>query len=106
MADEQPSSSQSVSQEDGPLVVNLYIVSPSDGVGNLRFRALPATTTVRQLKEKIRAALASRPPDDHQRLIHRGRLLSRDTDTLQDVLGEEAVGFFSCARTPGMPTRR
>ena len=90
MADERPSSAPPGSQLDAPLV-NLQIVSPSVGVGNLRFPDLPAATTVQQLKEKIRDSLPSRPADDHQRLIHRGWLLARDTDTLQQVFGEEAV---------------
>ncbi|KAJ4302102.1 hypothetical protein N0V88_002238 [Collariella sp. IMI 366227] len=86
-----PSPSPQPAQGGGPLAVNLQIVSPSVGVGNLRFPDLPATTTVRQLKERIRETLPSRPADDHQRLIHRGRLLARDTDTLQDVFGEETI---------------
>lgn len=93
MADERPSSAPPGSQQDAPLV-NLQIVSPSVGVGNLRFPDLPAATTVQQLKEKIRDSLQSRPADDHQRLIHRGRLLARDTDTLQQVFGEEAVSVL------------
>ena len=95
MADERPGSAPPASQGDAALVVNLQIVSPSVGVGNLRFPDLPATTTVQQLKEKIRESLAWRPADDHQRLIHRGRLLARATDTLQDVFGEESVSFSS-----------
>jgi hypothetical protein len=98
MDDDRPSSPPSVSQgngQDGPLSVNLQIISPSAGVGNLRFPSLPATTTVQQLKAKIRESVASRPADEHQRLIHRGRMLARDTDTLLDIFGEEAVcGVF------------
>lgn len=94
MADERTSASSApAAPEDAPLLVNLQIVSPSAGVGSLRFPDLPAATTIRQLKEKIREVLASRPADEDQRLIHRGRLLARDTDTLRDVLGEESVGF-------------
>ena len=75
-----------------PLVVNLHIVSPSMGVTTpLNFHALPATTTVRELKAKIRDTLPMRPMDDHQRLIHRGRLITRENDTLQDVFGVETV---------------
>lgn len=95
MADNPPTatpSSGSQGDRDAALVVNLQIVSPSRGVGPLWFPGLPAATTVQQLKERIRETLASRPADENQRLIHRGRLLRRDTDTLQDVLGEEAVG--------------
>ena len=93
MADTQPGEPQPNSEAAAlPLTVNLQIVSPSDGVGPLSFPALPSNTTVRQLKDKIRDALPSRPADDQQRLIHRGRLLARDGDTLRDVFGEELVG--------------
>ncbi|KAK4127445.1 hypothetical protein N657DRAFT_565825 [Parathielavia appendiculata] len=91
MADDRSNSASTASQGGAPLVVNLQIVSPTVGVGNLRFPDIPATTTLQQLKEKIRNSLSWRPADDHQRLIHRGRLLARDTDTLQDVFGEEAI---------------
>jgi hypothetical protein len=91
MTDDRPSSAPPAPQDDAPAAVNLQIVSPSAGVGSLRFPDTPATTTVQQLREKIRGSLASRPADDQQRLIHRGRLLARDTDTLKDVFGEEAV---------------
>ncbi|KAK3297077.1 uncharacterized protein B0H64DRAFT_117471 [Chaetomium fimeti] len=91
MADERPGSTPPGPQDDAPMTVNLQIVSPSVGVGILRFPDMPATTTVQQLRENIREALPSRPADDHQRLIHRGRLLARDTDTLQDIFGEETL---------------
>ncbi|SPQ21275.1 943e2492-95c5-4913-b627-339a3e94c0c7 [Thermothielavioides terrestris] len=87
------------SQSEAPLAVNLQILSPSAGVGSLRFPDLPASTTVRQLKDKIRESLPRRPPDDHQRLIHRGRLLARETDSLLDILGEETPG--AVPRAPG-----
>ncbi|KAL6862321.1 hypothetical protein J3F83DRAFT_745905 [Trichoderma novae-zelandiae] len=72
--------------------VNLQVVSPSVGVSRpLLFPGLPATTTIRQLKERIRQSLPLRPSDEHQRLIYRGRALVRDADSLQDVFGAEAV---------------
>jgi hypothetical protein len=92
MAGERPGSAPPLAQDDAPPTVNLQIVSPSAGVGSLRFPDLAATTTVRQLRTRIRETLPWRPTDDQQRLIHRGRLLARDTDTLQDIFGEEAVG--------------
>src|SRR4051794_3852881 len=71
---------------------DLQIVSPSTGVNRpLVFPSIPASTTVRQLKEKIRDAVPARPADDQQRLIHRGRLVTREDDTLETVLGAEAV---------------
>lgn len=81
------------------LVVNLQIVSPSVGVNRpLLFPELPAATTIKQLKEKIRNALPVRPPDENQRLIHRGRALLREADTLLDIFGAESVSgrIFSC----------
>jgi hypothetical protein len=82
------------SRDSMPLTANLQIVSPNLGVGPLVFSALPHNTTVRQLKEKIRDTLSTRPTDDQQRLIHRGRLLARDSDTLRDVFSEDLVGLL------------
>ena len=78
---------------DAPSSLNLQIVSPSASVTRpLIFPSIAVSTTVRQLKEKIREAVATRPADDQQRLIHRGRLLAREDDTLENILGTEAVG--------------
>jgi hypothetical protein len=41
--------------------------------------------------------VALRPADENQRLIHRGRALVREGDTLLDILGAEAVSI-------GLPT--
>lgn len=74
------------------LVVNLQVVSPSVGVTRpLLFPSTSASTTIKQLKEKIREALPLRPADEHQRLIHRGRALMRENDKLIDIFGAEAV---------------
>lgn len=79
----------------GELTVTLQLVSPSVTVNRpLLFPDLPATTTVKQIKEKVRETLPTQPIDDHQRLIHRGRALIRDTDSLLDILGEHAVGYL------------
>jgi hypothetical protein len=70
----------------------LQVVSPSAGVtGPLSFMQLPSGTTVKQLKEKIRESLPMRPSDDHQRLIHRGRLLSKEDETMSEIFGQEKV---------------
>jgi hypothetical protein len=72
--------------------VNLQIVSPSAGISQrLVFSDLPANSTLKQLKERIRNSVPARPADDHQRLIHRGRMLPREDDTLETILGAEAV---------------
>jgi hypothetical protein len=74
------------------LPINLKIVSPSVSVNRpLNFPQLPSTTTVKDLKRRIREALDSQPSDDCQRLIYRGRALSRENDTLLQVLGEDTV---------------
>jgi hypothetical protein len=71
---------------------NLKVVSPSTGVnGPLSFPQLPIGTTVKQLKEKIREALPIRPSDDLQRLIHHGRLLAREDETMSEVFRQENV---------------
>lgn len=93
-------SEPSTSQPDGAsvappdqLLVNLQVISPSVGVNHpLLFPGLPAATTIQQLKGKIRGNLpVLSPADEDQRLIYRGRALTRDTDTLQDIFGLEAV---------------
>ncbi|KAF5138430.1 hypothetical protein E5D57_002216 [Metarhizium anisopliae] len=76
----------------GELVVNLQILSPSVGVNRpLLFPDLPAVTTIKQLKDRIRQALPLRPADENQRLIHRGRALLRESDNLLDVFGADAL---------------
>ncbi|KAH7254020.1 uncharacterized protein BKA55DRAFT_509624 [Fusarium redolens] len=72
--------------------VNLQVLSPSVGVNRpLLFPNLAANTTIKQLKDKIRQTLPLRPADDHQRLIHRGHALVRESDTLVDIFGADAI---------------
>ncbi|KAF6844002.1 ubiquitin family protein [Colletotrichum musicola] len=76
------------------LSVNLQVLSPSTAASSSRplvFPALAATTTVRQVKEKIRQALPLKPTDAQQRLIYRGRPLQQDEDTLLSVIGEDVI---------------
>lgn len=83
-------------EQPEPLAFTLTIVSPSVGVASrLSFPHLPATTTVQQLKSKIRDSLPSKPQDDHQRLIHRGRMLARETETMLDIFGQDTVGIYA-----------
>jgi hypothetical protein len=84
-----------------PLNFTLQIISPSIGVtGPLSFPLLPATTTVKELKAKIRDALPSKPVDESQRLIHRGRMLARETETMLEIFGKEMVLHISPVTTP------
>ncbi|KAI3321748.1 hypothetical protein HD806DRAFT_523698 [Xylariaceae sp. AK1471] len=82
----------SASAATEPSQFTLQILSPSVGVPQpLLLENLPVTTTVRQLKERIRNSVSTKPPDDAQRLIHRGRLLGRDTETMLELFGEEPL---------------
>ncbi|TVY29362.1 hypothetical protein LHYA1_G001380 [Lachnellula hyalina] len=80
-------------EQPNPLSFTLIVVSPSVGVSSpLTFASLPATTTVRQLKAKIRDSTPSKPSNDRQRLIYRGRLLGREAETMLEVFGQETLG--------------
>lgn len=59
--------------------------------GVLQFPSLAGTTTVAQLKIKIRDELPSKPPLERQRLIHKGRAVTRETEALSEIFGKEAV---------------
>lgn len=88
------SSSAAPPSEENPLSVNIAIVSPSVAVNApLNFPGLPASTTVAQLKERIRDSLDAKPSNEQQRLIHQGKLLSREIDTLLEVFGEQKVCY-------------
>ncbi|KAK4162749.1 hypothetical protein QBC43DRAFT_320900 [Cladorrhinum sp. PSN259] len=86
MADAQP-----LPHEGRPLTVNLQILSPSPQVEAMRFPDLAASTTIGELKAKIRERIASRPSDERMRLIYHARFLSRDGDTLLEVFGEDVI---------------
>lgn len=74
----------------------LVVVSPSVGVpGPLTFAQLPITTSVKELKARLRDVLPSKPADESQRLIHRGRMLARDTETMVEIFGRETVCTYA-----------
>jgi hypothetical protein len=85
------------STDDSRQAIELKILSPSPEVGHggLHFDELPVSTTVGELKDRIRDLVSSRPAHDRQRLIYLGRALLRDSDTLLDVFGHSAVSFQS-----------
>ncbi|CAG8980378.1 hypothetical protein HYALB_00003942 [Hymenoscyphus albidus] len=78
-------------EQPEPLSFTLTIVSPSVGAIRLEFPHLPATTTVEQLKAKIRDALPSKPANELQRLIHRGRMLARESQTMLEIFGQDVL---------------
>ena len=78
--------------DQGPLKFTLQIMSPSSNVPQpLIIQSLPATATVKELKHRLRNILEASPSDQSQRLIHRGRLLAREEETMLNVFGEETV---------------
>lgn len=86
---------RSESESTGMDSFTLQVVSPSVGVPSpISFHRLPIETTVRQLKEKIREQLSNRPTNEAQRLIHRGRLLGRDDETMATIFGQETVSLL------------
>ncbi|KAI0490372.1 hypothetical protein F4859DRAFT_6691 [Xylaria cf. heliscus] len=89
MASEPTTSPAAAVMESGQFT--LQVLSPSSNVPQPLFLTLPVTTTVQQLKERIRGCVGTKPPDDAQRLIHRGRLLARDSETMLELFGEELL---------------
>ncbi|SZF01612.1 unnamed protein product [Blumeria hordei] len=91
MSESKIQSSGTKKKEDkNDLTFCLHIVSPSVGVPQtLEFKNLSVNTRVQELKALIRDAVPSRPSHDLQRLIHRGRMLARESETMLEVFGEE-----------------
>ncbi|KAI0552225.1 hypothetical protein F4679DRAFT_536433 [Xylaria curta] len=87
----EPASSPAAAATSEPGQFTLQILSPSVNVPQPLFLTLSVTTTVRQLKERIRGCVDTKPPDDAQRLIHRGRLLARDSETMLELFGDEPL---------------
>lgn len=77
------------------LSINLKIISPSLSQP-LTLPDVPAATTVRQLKERIRQELPTRPADNQQRLVYRGRMINRPDEELLNLFGEEMVSTVPC----------
>lgn len=76
---------------EGP-TISLNILSPAPELTTpLSFPSLPVTTTVAELKQRIRDVVATRPALERQRLIYRGRMLGNESATMKDVFGQEAV---------------
>lgn len=96
MESEEPNAAQhDVPGEPAPvtadqLSINLKIISPSLSQP-MTLPDVPAAISVKQLKERIRQELPSRPADNHQRLIYRGRMISRPDEKLLDLFGEDMV---------------
>lgn len=79
-------------QPSASVLIDLKVLSPSTEVnGDLFFPGIPATTTVRELKLRIQNEIPSLPAVERMRLIYRGRVMAKETDTMFDVFGRENV---------------
>lgn len=87
-----PSSASSDGSGSGPQTIVLHVLSPAVEVPKkLTFPAIPISTTVGELKLKIRDAVATKPAPERQRLIYRGKALTHEPTMLKDVFGQDTV---------------
>jgi hypothetical protein len=87
-----PAVTAEAGEGQNPSGFTLVVISPSAGVnGPLTFHNIQGITSVKEVKAKIRDAIPTKPADDSQRLIHHGRLMSRETETMLEVFGREVV---------------
>lgn len=72
--------------------IDLKVLSPSTEVdADMFFVKLPASTTVAELKLKIKDQIATKPAVERMRLIYRGRVMAKESDTMTDVFGRDEV---------------
>ncbi|KAG9744885.1 hypothetical protein KCU59_g5775, partial [Aureobasidium melanogenum] len=72
--------------------LSLRILSPAVELGQgLDMADVPIDTTIGALKSKLTDMLPSNPTPDRMRLIHYGRLLANDDETLGHLFGEAAI---------------
>ena len=71
----------------------LQVLSHSVGIAEtLSFPELPVSTTITQLKTKIKQkARYANADEESQRLIYQGRILSNGEQTMTEVFGAETV---------------
>ncbi|OJJ45696.1 hypothetical protein ASPZODRAFT_143583 [Penicilliopsis zonata CBS 506.65] len=83
-SDERPTSATT---ENAIRSIALHILCPSLPPPNrFTFKDLHLSTTVAELKARISETLPSQPPAENQRLIYRGKSLSNNVITLQEIL--------------------
>lgn len=87
------STAESVRAGDGDRLLNVRLLQPSDDPSHaLVLVAIPESTTVRELRNRIRTASPLFPVPERQRLIFQGHLLRDENATLSNVFGQSAVG--------------
>lgn len=83
-----------------PQTILLHVLSPSLDE-KLIFSESPTSLTVIELKRIIQHAVATKPMPERQRLIYRGKALTRDEVTLAEVFGQDAVCYMALANILG-----
>lgn len=90
--DTNEASSTALADGSGAQTIVLHVLSPSTEVPKkLTFSSVPTSTTVGELKLKIRDAVATKPAPERQRLIYRGKALTNNVIMLRDVFGQDTV---------------
>lgn len=78
--------SHSGDNNNNTVTLRVIILTQGNRTQDDLFLALPLTTTVQSLKERIQTDLSSSPPPATQRLIYEGRPLLDSNATLQQIL--------------------
>ncbi|KAL8766290.1 MAG: hypothetical protein Q9209_006880 [Squamulea sp. 1 TL-2023] len=73
------------------IVLNVLSPSTEEVPKRLTFSDIPTSTTVRELKERIRNTVPAQPALLRQRLIYQGKVLASDETSLKDAFGQEAI---------------
>ncbi|KAI9705207.1 MAG: hypothetical protein M1820_005354 [Bogoriella megaspora] len=88
----EPEASPSPGKATSQNTITIKILSPSPEIRNgIVLSPLSTSTTVGQVKQQLRERISSRPPNERQRLIYRGRVMMDESQTLLNVFGEDAV---------------
>lgn len=96
-----PSTASSDDAGSGAQTIVLHVLSPSTEVPKkLTFPAIPTSTTVGELKLKIRDAVATKPAPERQRLIYRGKALTNYSTMLSDLFGQDIVSNIALKLKP------
>lgn len=81
---------------DGAIDLRIMLQQSTDGPADITFSQLALSTTVAQLKLKIKDKMSTHPEAARMRLIWRGRVLANSDTTLKDVfVGNNAVCVLS-----------
>ncbi|KAF1811806.1 hypothetical protein P152DRAFT_514936 [Eremomyces bilateralis CBS 781.70] len=77
--------------EDRGNDLELRILSPSSELPGPLTLKVPISTTVAELKLRVKNAVASKPEPSRQRLIHKGRVMANESEDLASIFGAEHI---------------